>query len=234
MFLNYYLKRNKLTTNGNDFMAVGVNRQRYTIEDVYDHMTRQGSTLTKAEALAAFEEVTQGIINIVQQGNSVVTPLVNIMPSISGVFESDEDSFDERRHEVTLSISPGIRLRDVPPTIPTQKVRARVRKPELSHYHDMISGTQDDQVTPDAGARINGELLKFDEGDANQGIFFINTDDGSETQVDASRILRNMPSELLFNNPSLASGTYRLEVRTILNGSTDLRVGILIDELTVS
>jgi hypothetical protein len=234
MFLDYYLKQNKLTTNGDDYVAVGVNRQRYTIDDVYDHMTREGSTLTKAEALAAFEEVTQGIINIVQQGNTVVTPLVNIMPSISGVFDSDEDTFDESRHQVGLSITPGIRLRDVPPAITTQKVASRERKPTLSHYYDKVSGTRDDQVTPDVGARVNGSMLKFDETDASQGIFFISTADGSETQVDTSSILRNMPSELLFNNPSLAAGTYRLEVRSIMTGSTDLRVGILSDELTVS
>lgn len=215
-------------------MAVGVNRQRYTIDDVYDHMTRQGSTLTKAEALAAFEEVTQGIINIVRQGNTVVTPLVNIMPSISGVFDSEEDTFDASRHEVTLSISPGIRLRDVPPDIATQKVKARERKPDLANYYDKGSATKDDAVTPGKGARISGSLLKFDETDATQGIFFVNTDGSAEARVDDESILRNKPSELIFVNPSLPAGTYRLEVRSLLNGNSDIRTGILSDRVTVA
>lgn len=233
MYLDYYISQNRITPNADDYMAVSVNRQRYTIEQVYDHMTREGSTLTKAEALAAFEEVTQGIINIVRQGNSVVTPLVNIMPSISGVFDSDEDSFDRGRHQVNLSINPGVRLRKVPPTINTQKVRAHMPKPELTHYFDASTGAEDTEVTPDGGGRIRGVLLKFDMADPDQGIFFVNTADNSETRIDPDRMLRNMPSELLFINPQLPAGDYWLEVRSIINGNSHTRSGRLLDELTV-
>jgi len=234
MYLDYYVSQNRITSNTDDYMAVSVDRQRYTIEQVYEYMTREGSTLTKAEALAAFEEVTQGIINIVREGNTVVTPLVNIMPSISGVFDSDEDSFDPERHQVNLRMTPGVRLRKVPPSISTNKVRPRMPQPELIHYFDKATDTEDDEVSPDEGGRISGELLKFDMADPDQGIFFVNTADNSETRIDPDRMLRNMPSELLFINPQLPAGDYWLEVRSIINGNSHTRTGRLLDELTVA
>ncbi|MDZ7690993.1 MAG: DUF4469 domain-containing protein [Balneolaceae bacterium] len=66
-----------------------------------------------------------------------------------------------------------------------------------------------------------------------QGVFFVNTEDGTATRVDAT-MLRNMPSELIFVNPDLAAGSYRLEVRSIMNGNSDVRSGVLSQELTVS
>lgn len=233
MSLEYYLIPNHITSNNGDYMAVTVNRENYTIEDVYDHMTREGSTLTKAEALASFEEMSRGIINIVGLGNSVSTPLVNFLPSIGGVFTGEEDLFDHERHRIRISVSAGSRLRAITEEIETQKVAPRERQPNLTHFFDNSTETNDQTITANGGARITGTLLKFDEDDENQGVFFINTADGSATRVD-SRMLKNMPSELIFMNPDLDSGTYRLEVRTNLNGNNEVRVGALSEELTVS
>ncbi|MDR8389583.1 hypothetical protein NC796_00450 [Aliifodinibius sp. S!AR15-10] len=116
-------------------MAVSQSPDTYTLEDVFEHMTREGSTITKAEALAGFEEVTQGIINLLAQGNSVVTPLVNISPSISGVFDGDEDRFDPDRHQVNINFSSGVRMRDLPSEIPTEKIEPKEREPKLRHFH---------------------------------------------------------------------------------------------------
>lgn len=58
-----------------------------TLEDVFELMTREGSTITKAEALASFEEISRGILKLVSQGKSVSTPLVNISSVVSGVFK---------------------------------------------------------------------------------------------------------------------------------------------------
>ncbi|MCW9708265.1 DNA-binding domain-containing protein [Fodinibius salsisoli] len=233
MPLEYYLTPNRITPDSEDYMAVSVNRESYTIEDVYDHMTREGSTLTKAEALASFEEITRGIINILQQGDSVSTPFVNLMPTISGVFIGEDDRFDLGRHQVRISVSAGSRLRKSAEDIDTKKVSPRERQPELLHYFDNTMESKDEEITISGGARITGTLLKFDETDDSQGIFFINTDDGSATRVD-SKMMKNKPSELIFMNPALDPGTYRLEVRTILNGNNDIRSGVLSEELTVS
>lgn len=233
MALEFYLIPNHMTPDPDDYMAVSSNPQTYSIEDVYDHMTREGSTITKAEALAVFEEITQGIINIVEEGNAVVTPLIQVRSNISGVFDGEEDTFDPARHHVRVNVSAGNRLREAADDIPTQKIAARERIPAPVHYHDSSSETQDEAITPGGGARITGSLLKFEEEDINQGIFFVNISDGTETRVETA-ILRNKPGELIFMNPELPAGTYRLEVRSMLPRASEVRTGALVNELTVA
>ncbi|PAU93845.1 hypothetical protein CK503_09230 [Aliifodinibius salipaludis] len=233
MSLNYYLVPNQMSNNGDNFIAVSSNTQTYTIEDVFDEIVHPGSTITKAEALATFESLTDGIMKLVRRGNSVVTPLVNIRSDIKGVFETDESSYDSSRQQVVVNMSPGLRLRSVENEIEVTKVTPQKREPKLFHYYDNSSDSSDESITPEKGARITGDMLKFDEGDTDQGIFFVNTDDGTETRLDNS-LLRNMPSELIFNNPALPAGNYELQVRTgLLNGSS-IRTGRLSGTLTVA
>lgn len=47
-----------MTLHSDDYITVSIHPQSYTIEDVYDNITREGSPITKAEALAVFEEIT--------------------------------------------------------------------------------------------------------------------------------------------------------------------------------
>lgn len=233
MPLQFYLVPNHMTPAPDDYMAVSRSSHNYTIDDVFDHMTREGSSITKAEALAVFEEITQAIINLIKQGDTINTPLVNIGSSVSGVFNGDEDSFDSSRHQVRISVSPGVRLRKITGDIATQKIAASERKPTLVHYLDNASEVQDEVITPVYGARITGSLLKFDEEEADQGIFFVNVDDGTETKVE-SAMLKNKPGELIFMNPELDPGDYRLEVRSMITGTTQVRVGALSATLSVA
>ena len=232
MSLEYYLVPNHITDNPNDYRAVSRNSNSYTIEDVYKQMTREGSTVTKAEALAVFEEITQAIISIIQDGHSVVTPLVNISSSVTGVFDEEEDQFDSDRHKVQLNINSGLRLRNLPSSIAPTRVEGSEPAPDIKYLHDNVSETRSELLTPQGGARIKGSLLKFDEEDNQQGIFFINTQDATEHRVERAP-LRNMPKELIFTLPDLPAGEYRLEVRSILSNTTTMRTGILSTPLTV-
>ena len=108
-----------------------------------------------------------------------------------------------------------------------------MRRPSLTRFYDNGSETQNKLITPNGGARIKGSLLKFDEEDENQGIFFIDQSDNSEHRVDQP-LLRNKPGELIFILPDLPAGGYRLEVRSILPHTSTLRTGALTDELTIA
>jgi len=232
MSLEYYLIPNHITDNPNDYRAVSSNSNTYTIEDVYKQMTREGSTVTKAEALAVFEEITQAISTILEEGHSVVTPLVNISSSVTGVFDEEEDQFDSDRHKVQLNINSGLRLKGLPASIQPTRVEGTEPAPDIKYLHDNVSETRSELLTPEGGARIKGSQLKFDEEDDRQGIFFIDTQDGTEHRVERSP-LRNMPKELIFTLPDLPEGEYRLEVRSILNNTSTIRSGILSSPLTV-
>lgn len=233
MSLQYYLVPNHITPDPDDYMAVSISPQTYTIEDVVDRMTREGLTITTAEALANFEQITRTIQELVYEGNTVNTPLANFSPGMSGVFIGEDDRFDPARHNTKINTNPGVRMRPQNGEIQVEKIEPREHLPVLRNYFDNASETQNDIITPGLGARITGSRLKFDEEDTNQGVFFVNSDDNSEVRVEAS-MLRNKPGELIFVNPELPAGTYHLEVRSILYNTSEVRSGTLKHELTVA
>jgi hypothetical protein len=232
MPLNYYLIDNPITPDPDDHMAVPLSRDTYTIDDLIAGMTSRGSTVTKAEAFAVIEEFNQAVLQALAEGSSVNTPLFNIAPHITGVFDSADDNFDPARHQVKLRINPGVRMRETEPTIKPQKVKAEKPRPLLLHFYDNNSESQDQVITSGGGARITGSMLKIDEADPAQGIYFKRSDNGLSIRA-TGKLLRNKPGELILQLPTLAPGAYRIEIKTVQKGSKEVRSGMLNTELTV-
>jgi len=233
MALEFYLVPNVITPDPNDYMAITLSGDTMTLEHLFDDVTHEGSTVTKAEGLAFYEEMCKSITKALIRGQSINTPLFNIRATIVGVFNSEDDAFAPSRHVVKIRITPGVRLRELEGKIPVKKVKATERLPILLHYYDNNTESQDEVATSLGGAKITGSLLKFDEADATQGIFFINTATAAEVKV-GGKLLRNKPGELIFMNPTLPAGSYKIEVRTLLQNTAGLKKGTLSDVITVS
>ena len=78
---------------------------------------------------------------------------------------------------------------------------------------------------------IRGSLLKFDEADPRQGVFFV-AGDGTESR--ASKIVKNKPGEIILMIPEgLQAGVYEVVVRSVFKNTKELREGFLTDDLTI-
>lgn len=232
MALEYHLIPNHIKPESDHYLAISKHSKSATLDDLFDGITREGSTITKAEALAVFEEITQRITEFVQEGYSVKTPLVNIRSDVKGKFVDDEDNFDPGRHKVKINVTAGKRLRAISSDIKPVKIFSQKPLPKPLSYYDQMSDTTNNIVTPGDAAKLTGLRLKFDEDDPEQGVYFINKDTREETKVERS-MLTNMPSELIFMNPDLPSGTYLLEIRSIVYNTGHVRTGRLSKQLRV-
>ena len=93
--------------------------------------------------------------------------------------------------------------------------------------------TTNDTVTVGNIGQLSGSRLKFDPAEADEGLYFT-ADAGGETKVTA--VQKNKPAHLVFLIPTLAAGTFHLEVRArtgIGTSARELRVGRLDAPLTV-
>lgn len=230
MALRYGLIPNHLTDDPNDCMAVTTDNETVDIEQIVDTMIGKGSTVTKAEALSVVEEFEYAIVEVVKNGQSVSTELFNIAPSVSGVFTSGNDGFDASRHSVRLNLNAGKRLKEAVTAIELKKVEITSPQPVLQQFANLKDNTVNESFTPGQIAAIRGSLLKFDQDDVQQGIFFIAAD-STETRV--TNVVKNKPSELLFFVPDeLTTGTFDVEVRMIPHNNKNLRKGKLNQSLT--
>jgi hypothetical protein len=233
MPIKYALYENQLTSDPDDCMAVTQPDRTYTVEEVIDFMRSRGSTVTKAEALSVLEEYAVAIEQILGLGGTITTELFNLSVSIKGVFTNKNDSFDAKRHVVRVNITPGTRLKKLPPMLQVEKVTADKPMPTPLNFKDINSDALNETLTAGGVGQLSGSRLKIEETDATQGVFLIHNSTGTETRV--AKIIRNKPAELLFMIPAgLASGDYTLEVRVVFKGTKELRRGTLPYDLTIT
>ncbi|WP_321281010.1 DNA-binding domain-containing protein [Marinifilum fragile] len=229
MTLRYGLGLNHLTEAPNDYTAVVTDSTNINVTKIMERMIGKGSTVTKAEGLSVIEEFEYAVVEEVKNGNIVSTDLFRISPSISGVFEDENDSFDPSRHSINLNISPGPRLQEIISKIELKKVALSSAEPVIEKFVDLKTKVENESFTPGQIASIKGSLLKFNEEDNNQGVFFIAVD-GTETRV--TEFVKNKPSELMFFVPDgLTIGNFQLEVRNTPHKLKTIKKGRLSVEL---
>jgi hypothetical protein len=224
-----------MTPAPNDYMAQVVNVRSYSNEQIAELMLKRGSLLTKADILAVLEVYRAVILDLIEEGNAITTPLVNISPSISGVFEGATDSFTPARHKTNININSGIDLRKVASRIKTEKVQVADPVPYIIEVKDIVSGTVNESLTSGGVVQLRGSRLRFIAENPANGIFLI-PESGAEIKLTV--IAENKPARLMALLPAdLIAGSYTLEVRTnYMQGSAkeskQLKTGRFIKSLT--
>jgi hypothetical protein len=234
MTINYSLAENNLTSDPDDYVAMVQPVATAGLEDVIERMVAQGSTVTRADIVSVLEDFHSAVESMVLEGMNVNTPGANFRASIRGMFNGQSDGFDAARHQVWAIATAGSRyrkaIRDRAEVIKQEAVTPR---PNPLEYTDMNTDERNSVLTPGGMGQIVGHRLKFDPGDAAQGIFFIAEDGGAETKVDVVGL--NKPGSLMCVVPAgLAAGDYVLAVRAAWRDGEDVRTGTLDEVLTVS
>lgn len=215
--LKYSLRENHLTPEPDDCMAQVQDVRSYSLDEVIDLMARRGTTLTRADVSAVLQVYAEVVSELVSDGCAVNTPLFNTSFSISGVFAGMSDAFDKTRHNVSLNISAGTKLREAVKSIKTEKVDGVSTNPLITEATDVVSGTVNMSLTPGGILSLTGSRLKFSTTDEEQGVFLV-AEGG--IKVRCAVVAENKPARVMVMIPQdLKSGTYYVEVRTKLDSS---------------
>ena len=216
--LKYCLRENLLTPAPDDYMAQAADVRSYTLDEIIDLMMEKGSTLTRADVEATLQVYGEVVSAIIKDGSAVNTPLMNTSMSISGVFDGANDSFDKKRHTVNLNITAGTLLRDAVTKVKCEKTEGTSTDPYITEVTDIVTGTANTTLSKGGVVQLVGSRLKFDAKDTAQGIFFVPE---TGAPVRAAVIAENKPARLMAIIPAdLAAGTYYVEVRTKIIGSS--------------
>jgi hypothetical protein len=233
MSIHYVLYENKLINVPEGYLARVRNQGSADLEAIIDRIVERDTTVGRVDVVGVLEAYFDAVERFLQEGKSVITPLVILGTSIRGIFESPKDSFDPERHQLAPRATPAKHFHRILRDLAVVKLRSEGPRPWPEEFIDAVSGEKNGAVTPDSPALLTGALLRFDATDPAQGVFFRAADD-SVTRVEL--LVKNSPTELFFNTPALAPGDYRLEVRASFssNGNGNVRVGVLNATLTVS
>ena len=233
MSLKYSLVDNPLTPDPTDFMARIQNLEMNEISDIVEEMTQEGAILKSVECNAVIHDFFKRLAKRITKGQGLRSPYLDIAPSIKGVFINEEDRFDPDRHGLVLNLVAGAVLKEALASMQVTKVAATdPREPKAKKFFDQRT-KGDTTLTPLGTANLLGENLKIDSEKDDEGVFFINTADNSETK--ASYMYENLPRKLQFEIPdALITGSYVIEVRNRPRNTKELRSGRFKNPLNVA
>jgi hypothetical protein len=225
MPIKYYLRPFRVSSTPNQHSAKILIQQSHDLDSIVQAMLRRGSTLTEADIRASLMLAFDVISKEVAAGNSVNLPLVNIRPSIHGLFSSVSDSYEEGRHNKKASLSAGKLLWDCMNEAAVEKLVQAYAAPLPMEYLDVSSQHINSTLTPNGIGQLAGDELKFDDINPAEGIFLTHSS-GHSTKVEVVAV-RN-PKQLMFSIPvGLAAGNYHLEVRKAYGNEQSIRIGRL-------
>ena len=182
------------------------------------------------------------IIHALLQGKRVVTNLVHYKLSAKGIFTDENDQFDEDRHTLSASVSlgPGLRQAINNKTVTLKRGQSVQPVPRLDSYTNLHNSDPNTVLTPTYNARLDGDKLRFDPADPEQGVFLIPMADETGLLADRTpiRVTDYVQADsnrtIIFRVPDgLAPGAYKLELRRRC-GKTRLATATLQNALVVN
>jgi hypothetical protein len=231
MSIRYYLQPNPITPDPNDQKARVQPNSTLGIDDIVKRIVKRGTTLTETDVRAVLRLSFDEIADAVAEGNNVNLPLVNIKPSIQGVFANVNDSYDDSRHTIRASVSAGIGLQQKMGTATVEKIGSSIVSPDIVDFSDVRTNTHT-QASKNGIGIITGSELKFNPANAEEGIFFVNNATNAETKV--TEVALRTEGKLMFMIPNtLVAGSYYVEVRKAYTSSNAIRSDAFEQNLTV-
>ena len=210
-----YLSPNTLTKdNDRDCIAdVHAHAATQRNEDIAEIITKERSEFRKETIINILNMRDKAVKDIIQEGLSFMDGLVQISPRVSGVWETENSSYDEKIHKRTVDLIPTADLRTTLDAIGVKVLGAKEETARITEITDTATGLKDGSLTIGDDIIIEGSKIKVDETDPAQGVFF-KAENGTEYKTNR-RLSVNNPSQIIARVPKeVPEGKVEVIVRT--------------------
>ncbi|MGP1496592.1 MAG: DUF4469 domain-containing protein [Treponema sp.] len=210
-----HLRPNTLTKdNDRDCIAdVYQHAETQRNKDIADIIVKERTEFRPETIMNILTMRDKVVTQLLEEGLSVMDGVVQITPRVSGVWETEGAEYDEKIHKRTVDIVPTADLRDVLDAISVKVLGAKEATARITSITDTATGLKDGTITIGDDIIIEGEKLKIDEKDSNQGVFF-KAANGTEYKT-TRRLSVNKPSQIIARVPKeVPAGAVTVIVRT--------------------
>lgn len=211
------LRENSLTSETtNDYIAIVQTNKSLTIEDIAASIASDRTDLREDTIIMVAKLYDAKVRELVCQGNTVVTGIAVVRPTITGVFTGTSGEVGDS-NTAKISIAPSSTFRSEVEDV-TLKYSKRVLTTggaSITLVTDNRTGATDGTVTPGGMLVITGEKIKcLGEDGVSQGVVrFTNIETNESTVVED--LSTNTPTKLVIVAPSsLTAGSYQLTIET--------------------
>jgi nucleoid DNA-binding protein len=200
--VDYVLEENLLTSQEpNDRCARVVNVRSYNGNDLIERIAKSNIGISKAEAAAMVEAMTETVLEWLGDGASINLPFVHLHPSIPGAYKEGEYP-----HNAVIRATPSKEVTELAKKISLRHVEP-ISPIRIETIYDVKSDTLNSMITSGGTVKIKGHNLKIQGTNPTVGVEFINANAPSSIYpVALQDVVINNPSELMLIAPAIASG----------------------------
>lgn len=217
----YDLRENTITKDVlEDYVAVPRRVVSLSPKDISQKVVDKGSEYrveTIENIIRIYEEE---LMEAICQGNSYVSDMMRIQPSITGIFGA-KGMLDPAKNQAQVNIAPSPLFSGRVSKVELEYSGRRLIQggAEISEVYDVTTGKTDGTVTPGDNLKILGKKIKCLNSDGTGiGKVKIINEAGSAEEIKSLAI--NDPSMLMFIFPTgLLAGNYTLEIETYFTAS---------------
>jgi hypothetical protein len=195
--LKFGLFKSPLTSGADDHRAVIQELKMNDEKDLLKEIIVPGG-VTAVQAMAVLTAWNEVIEKKLRSGEGVKTKLVEIKPSVRGVFDGEDDIFNPKQHFVVLIALARKKLQEIGKELKVQKVAVRERVPIPYRFTDTTTRRHNEVISAGGVGQLEGRFLKCDTDDNEQGVFILQPD-GSTLPI--SSFIHNTGTKLVFFIP---------------------------------
>lgn len=219
---------NKMLTDKdgkNKLYAMTVVRGVCTLEDLVNDIVASGlnEEFSKEQILNLLNLVNNAKLARLAEAFTVDDGITRLLLRVKGSFESESDTFSTERHSIEISSSTISEANKY-----FEKLRPAIRqgnskKPAITAVYDVRSKSGN-MLTKGGFLEIKGVNIKICGENQDVGLYFVNTDDSSQTvKLAVEELGINASTRIACVVPqNLVSGSYRIKVVTQFMGGTNL------------
>lgn len=210
-----HLYKNMFAEDSDNYLARVKTEQTLDVKAICESAVSRGRADVTASAMQhAVELFLKEMEYRLCDGYSINTGSFTAIPSVKGVFDSPEETFDPEKHTLSFRFNQGESLRKKLSMVEVHIMGVANSTIRIDQITDLKSYSINEVITPQYSIRINGRRLKLTGNHPDIGVYFINRETGLHTRIEMSDIVRNDPSELMVMVPALAKGSYQLKIIT--------------------
>lgn len=228
------LQKNQFAKEGEQNFYGRVERVTYSTQNILDEMAQAIPLVNAGTIASVMNAYTKVMLKILANGNAPkFGELGTFYIAGKGTVSSETGKPD-----LTVKFSASQALKDAVQNIEIASSEYIAPSGVISSVTDISSGKSDGKLTAGGSVLVEGASLKV--GGENSGIWFAPILEGTDslsgesdwTKVESALIF-NLPSKLLFALPqSLASGKYKIVVRTRYAGKSGYERKYLVETIS--
>ena len=217
------LYQNYLPGSEGTYIARTVNEASVTVGDICAAMkNRGGYDGSYEDAVQTVKHFFMEMMYQLSDGFSVNSGYFTIHPNIGGVFHSDSEAHDHKKHPITFRFQPLKALRDLRDNIDVIIEGVADTQGYIAEFIDYDLDSVNTLYSPNDQFAIHGHKIKIAGDDSGVGIFFVPVEDPTKA-VRVTRTSENTASKVMGICPHTGYLHNRIEIVTQFSGAHTLR-----------